>query len=112
MFKDIGEGGEGGGAGIISTLALGQVIAHLARRGKGEAIKLFIDYVRETGMIVIETTFLDFVEAVTEMDELDLDYKIWNDLIISCQMKRTGVQEIYTNDKDFEKIKWIKPISP
>ena len=112
MFKDIGEGGEGEEQGVISTLALGQVIAHLARRGKGEAIKLFIDYVRETGMIVIETTFLDFVEAVTEMDELNLDYKIWKDLIISCQMKRTGVQEIYTNDKDFEKIKWIKPISP
>jgi len=98
--------------GVISTLALGQVIAHLARRGKGEAIKLFIDYVRETGIIVIETTFLDFVEAITEMGELNLDYEIWDDLIISCQMKRSGVQEIYTNDKDFEKIKWVKPIFP
>ena len=98
--------------GVTSTLVLSQVIAHLARRGKGEAIKLFIDYVRETGIIVIETMFLDFVEAVIEMGELNLDYKIWDDLIISCQMKRSGVQEIYTNDKDFEKIKWVKPIFP
>jgi len=62
--------------------------------------------------MVIETTFLDFVEAVTKMGEPDLDYKIWDDLIISCQMKRSGIQEIYTNDKDFEKIKWVKPIFP
>ena len=98
--------------GITSTLVLSQVIAHLARRKKGEAIKLFIDYIRETGIIVIETTFLDFVEAVTEMSKLNLGYRIWDDLIISCQMKRNGVQEIYTNDKDFEKIKWVKPIFP
>ena len=98
--------------GITSTLVLSQVIAHLARRRKGEAIKLFIDYIRETGIIVIETTFLDFVEAVTEMSKLNLGYRIWDDLIISCQMKRNGVQEIYTNDKDFEKIKWVKPIFP
>ena len=98
--------------GITSTLVLSQVIAHLARRRKGEAIKLFIDYIRETGIIVIETTFLDFVEAVTEMSKLNLGYRIWDDLIISCQMKRNEVQEIYTNDKDFEKIKWVKPIFP
>lgn len=98
--------------GVTSTLTLSQVIAHLARHGRGEAIKLFIDYVREIGMMVIETTFLDFVEAVTEMGELNLDYKIWDDLVISCQMKRSGVQEIYTNDRDFEKIKWVKPIFP
>ena len=98
--------------GITSTLVLSQVIAHLARRRKSEAIKLFIDYIRETGIIVIETTFLDFVEATTEMSKLNLNYRIWDDLIISCQMKRNGVQEIYTNDKDFEKIKWVKPIFP
>jgi len=98
--------------GITSTLVLSQVIAHLARRKKGEAIKLFIDYIRETGIIVIETTFLDFVEAVTKIGEPGLDYKIWDDLVISCQMKRSGIQEIYTNDEDFEKIKWVKPIFP
>ena len=43
--------------GITSTLALSQVIAHLARRGKGEAIKPFIDYVRETGIIVIAVSY-------------------------------------------------------
>ena len=98
--------------GVTSTLALSQVIAHLARRGKGEAIKPFIDYVRETGIIIIETTFLDFVEAITEMGKHKLDYRIWDDLIISCQMRRNGVQEIYTNDKDFEKIEWVKPVFP
>lgn len=91
---------------------LSQVVAHLARRGKGEAIKLFIKYIREAGMIVMETTFLDFVEAIMEINKLNLSYSMRDDLIISFQMKRAKIQEIYTNDKDFEKIKSVKPIFP
>ncbi len=95
-----------------STLVLSQVVAHLARRGKGEAIKLFINYIHEIGIMVIETTFLDFVEATMEMNKLDLNSNMWDDLILACQMRRTGIYEIYTNDKDFEKIEWVKAIFP
>lgn len=98
--------------GVTSTLVLSQVLAYLARRGKGEAIKLFVDYICEIGIVVIETTLPDFVEAITEMSKLSLDHSLWDDLIISCQMRRNRIEEIYTNDKDFEKIKWVKPISP
>lgn len=96
--------------GVTSTLVLSQVAAHLARRGKGEVVRLFINYIRDIGMLVMETTFLDFVEAITEIGRLNLDYSMWDDVILSCQMRRAGIQEIYTNDKDFEKINWVKPI--
>ena len=33
----------------------------------------FMDYIRETGIVAVETTFLDFV---AKMGEPDLDYKI------------------------------------
>jgi len=98
--------------GVTSTLVVSQVIAHLARRGKDEAIKLFIDYIQEAGIAVMETTFLDFVEAVAEMNRLNLSCSMWDDLVLACQMRRGKVQEIYTNDRDFEKIGWVKPIFP
>ena len=70
--------------GVTSTLVLSQVVAHLARRRKGDVIKLFIDYIRETGIMVMETEFSDFMEAIAEMDRLNIDYSMWDDIIISC----------------------------
>ena len=98
--------------GVTSTLVLSQVVAQLARRGKGEAIKIFIDYIRETGIEVMETTFLDFIEAVAEMSRRRLNYNMWDDVVLSCQMRRAKIQEIYTQDRDFEKVGWVKPIFP
>lgn len=98
--------------GVTSTLVLSQVATHLTRHGKGEVIKPFIDYFYETGILVLETTFLDFMEAIAEMNKLNLDSSMWDDIILSCQMRKAEIQEIYTNDKDFEKINWVKPIFP
>lgn len=35
---------------------------------------------------------------------------MWDDLVITAQMKRLGITEIYSNDKDFDRIPWIKRI--
>ena len=98
--------------GVTSTLVLSQVAAHLARRGRSEAVKMFIDYIRETGIEVMETTFLDFIEAIAEMSKRRLNYNMWDDVVLSCQMRRAKIQEIYTQDRDFEKMGWVKPIFP
>ncbi len=98
--------------GVTSTLVISQVAAHLSRRGKGEVVKSFIDYLYEVGILVLETKLQDFMEAFAEISRLNLDYGVWDDVVLSCQMKRAKIQEIYTNDKDFEKIEWVKPIFP
>ncbi|MGQ9639849.1 MAG: hypothetical protein ACUVUB_05310 [Candidatus Bathyarchaeia archaeon] len=45
-----------------------------------------------------------------------IDWSLWNDLAITIQMKRLRVDEIHSNDTDFDRIpgvkrifKWLKP---
>jgi predicted nucleic acid-binding protein len=35
---------------------------------------------------------------------------MWDDILIVAQMKRIGINEIYSNDKDFDRIPQIKRI--
>ena len=40
--------------------------------------------------------------------KLNLPWSMWDDRIIAAQMKRLNIKEIFSNDKDFEKVPWIK----
>jgi predicted nucleic acid-binding protein len=33
---------------------------------------------------------------------------MWDDIVIAAQMKRLKMKEIYSNDKDFDNIQWVK----
>jgi len=60
---------------------------------------------------VIETTFTDYLEAKRIANTYNLNFtKLWDDLVITAQMKRINVNEIYSNDKDFDEIPGIKRI--
>ena len=39
-----------------------------------------------------------------------LKWRFWDDLVIAAQMSRMGIREIYSNDKDFDKIPGVKRI--
>ena len=74
-------------------------------------IPIFLDYLRSLVTLTkIETTFEDFLQATTLMKEYGLDEKMWDDLIIYSQMKRMKINEIYSNDSDYDKLKDIKRI--
>jgi len=53
---------------------------------------------------------LDFEEARSIQRQQDLPWAIWDDMVIVAQMKRINVNEIYSNDRDFDKIPWVKRI--
>jgi len=94
-----------------STLVVSQVLAHLERRRRKEALTLFLKYLEESPIVVIETTFTDYLEAKRIANTYNLNFtKLWDDLVITAQMKRINVNEIYSNDKDFDEIPGIKRI--
>jgi predicted nucleic acid-binding protein len=39
-----------------------------------------------------------------------ISWEAWDDLVIASQMKRLGVKEIYSNDRDFDLIPDIKRV--
>ncbi|MBB5254441.1 type II toxin-antitoxin system VapC family toxin [Sulfurisphaera ohwakuensis] len=85
-----------------STLIISQVLAHLERKKKVDVIPIFINYLQQSGIYISETTWEDVINGIKLLQELKLGYKLWDDAIIFSQMKRLGIDVIYSNDTDFD----------
>ena len=95
-------------SGWTSTLALSQVFSHLKKRRRYQAIDKFYDFLDGTPILVSETTREDLTQARIAKEEQNLPWSMWDDLVIACQMRRLGVSEIYSNDRDFDKLDGLK----
>lgn len=94
-----------------STLIFSQVIAYLRWKKKTYAIPKFIDYLRSSPTIhKLETCFTDFVSAQKLQEATGVKWEAWDDLVISAQMLRAGIKEIYSNDEDFDAISKVRRI--
>jgi len=102
---------ENGEASVTSTLVIAQVCGYLKWRRRHNVIPIFLLLLKQlTSLRKVETTMLDFEEARSIQSEQDLPWSMWDDIVIAAQMKRLNIKEIYSNDKDFDKIPWIKRI--
>jgi predicted nucleic acid-binding protein len=90
-----------------STLAHGQVFSHLKNRGKSDAIDKLYGHLEGSPINVTGTTLDDITEARKIKKEQHHHWSTWDDLVLAAQMKRLGVEEIYSNNTDF-KLKWTK----
>lgn len=52
-------------------------------------------------------TWDDFLLALDDMDGYKIDYV---DALTLQRMKKSKISEIYSNDKDFERVEWVKRI--
>jgi predicted nucleic acid-binding protein len=95
---------EGNVLGWTSTLALSQAFSHLKKRRKFNAIDKFYDYLDGSPVHVAETTRDDLTSARRTGKDHGLPWSMWDDLVIASQMQRLGISEIYSNDRDFDKI--------
>ncbi|MBS7650757.1 MAG: type II toxin-antitoxin system VapC family toxin [Candidatus Bathyarchaeia archaeon] len=94
-----------------STLVISQVCGYLKWKGRFSVIPTFLTFLRSIpNLIKVDTTFLDFIQAQTFCVEHGIDWSMWDDLIISMQMKNLRIDEIYSNDIDFDKIPEVKRI--
>lgn len=109
--RNIVEKIEDGEESATSTLVIAQVCSYLKWKKKENIIPIFLSLLKGlTSLKKIETTILDFEEARSLQLQFNLPWSMWDDLIIAAQMKRLNIKEIYSNDKDLEKIPWIKRI--
>ncbi len=93
---------------LTSSIVISQVGSYLKWKKKAGAIPLFIDFLRSLpNLTKAETTFGDYLELMTSHE---IRAENWDDLVIACQMKRFGIDEIYSNDSDFDSIHGIKRI--
>lgn len=94
-----------------STLVISQVCGYLKWKKRPDVIPSFLAFLRSLpNLIKIDTTFMDFVQAQEFCIEHSLDWRLWDDLIITAQMTRLKIDEIYSNDVDFDIIPGVKRI--
>lgn len=102
---------ENGEESYTSTLVIAQVCSYLKWKKRQDVIPIFLTFLKGlTSLQKIETSMLDFEEARSLQKQQNLPWSAWDDIVIAAQMKRINVKEIYSNDKDFDKIPWVKRI--
>jgi predicted nucleic acid-binding protein len=109
--KNLMEKIEAGEKSATSTLVIAQVCSYLKWKRMQNVIPLFLSFLKGlTTLQKIETHMLDFEEARSIQSQLNLPWSMWDDMVIAAQMKRLNLNEIYSNDSDFDKIPRIKRI--
>lgn len=94
-----------------STLVISQVCSYLRWKKRHDVIPIFLGFLRSLpNLIKADTTFIDFVQAQEICVKHNLDWKFWDDLVVTAQMKNLKIYEIYSNDKDFDAIPEVKRI--
>lgn len=93
---------------LTSTFVVSQVSSYLKWKKKTSAIPVFLEFLKSLpNLTKVETTFADYFVITTSRD---VNANNWDDLVIASQMGRFGINEIYSNDSDFDSIAGVKRI--
>ena len=91
-----------------STLVISQVASYLKWKKKASVIPNFMDFLQSLpNLTKMETSFMDFVES-RKIEQRANGTAAWDDLVIASQMRRNKLDEIYSNDSDFDDIPGIR----
>lgn len=99
---------ESGEEVAISLPVIQEVIKWLEYNNEKEAIGNFVIAINSyLSMKKIPATWDYFVSAIEDMNKKQIGFV---DSLTLQIMKTNGIAEIYSNDKDFDKIEWVKRI--
>jgi predicted nucleic acid-binding protein len=99
---------EQGEEAATSTLVINQVVSYLKWKKATTSIPQFLEFLQSLPSLTkAETSFTDFVEAKKRSGQ---KWNMFDDVLIACQMERLNIEEIYSNDSDFDRIEHIKRV--
>jgi len=99
---------EDGEEAITSTSIIQEVVEWLEyNRRREEARKFLIALNSYAVMRKVSVSWREMLDAVSDMEKYDLDLI---DALTLQVMKKNNVTEIYTNDKDFDRVEWVRRI--
>jgi predicted nucleic acid-binding protein len=100
---------EAGEETVTSTLTIVQTCSYLKWKKAADKIPLFISFLQSLPKLTKDETRLeDFSAAIELSEKLGVSINKWDDLVIAAQMMRLSVNEIYSNDSDFDRISGIR----
>ena len=99
---------EAGEEAITSTAVLQEVVDWLEYNRRKKGIKVFLTAVNSYISLRKTTpSWEDMFSALDHMEAEDVDYV---DALTLHTMKKNGLDEIYSNDRDFDRVTWVKRI--
>jgi uncharacterized protein len=97
-----------GESALTSTIVVSQVASYLKWKKKAGTIPLFLEFLRSLpNLTKAETSFSDYFELTTYPE---VRAGNWDDIVIASQMRRFGIDEIYSNDSDFDSFRGIRRV--
>jgi len=99
---------EAGEAAITNTAVIQEVVDWLEYNNKRREIEKLLTAINSyIAMEKAEVSWNEVMEAVGDMERYSLDFV---DALVLQTMKKNGVKEIYTNDRDFDRVKGIRRV--
>jgi len=99
---------ENGEATATSTAVIQEVIDWLEYNNRRKEISDFLTAVNSyLSMNKISVTWENFLPSIPEMHEKQVDFV---DSLTLQVMKEANINEIYSRDKDFDRVDWVKRI--
>lgn len=99
---------ENGEEAATSLAVIQEVVDWLEYNNRKKEARSFLTAVNSyLTMNKLNTTWNDFLTALDDMDEHNIDFV---DALTLQTMKKNKINEIYSNDKDFDRVKTIERI--
>ena len=99
---------ENGEETLTNTAIIQEVVDWLEYNSRKREVKSFITAINSyLAMDKANTTWDDVLAAIDDVEKHDIDFV---DALTLQTMKKNDINEIYSNDTDFDKIKWVKRI--
>jgi predicted nucleic acid-binding protein len=99
---------EAGEEALTSTAVLQEVVDWLEYNGRRKEAKVFLTAINSYISLHKATpSWEDMLSALDHMEAGDIDYV---DALTLQTMKKNGLVEIYSNDRDFDRVTWVKRI--
>lgn len=104
--KNILERIDAGERAVTSLINLAEICWWLEKHGKRDWIESELRLITSIlGLEITPLTLEDFLVASRFVTEYRINF---NDCLILATMKRLGIEGIYSNDPDFDKVGWLK----
>ena len=99
---------EGGEEAITSTAVVQEVVDWLEYNDRRQEVKAFLTAVNSyLSLLKSAASWKDMLSALDYMEANDIDYV---DALTLQLMKKNRVDEIYSSDRDFDRVKWARRI--
>jgi predicted nucleic acid-binding protein len=97
---------EGGEKGVTSLINLAEICWWMEKHKKEKELEEIVRLISSIlNLEIVPLTLKDFFLASRFITSYSIDF---NDCLCLAVMKRLGLNMIYSNDSDFDKVEWIK----